>query len=60
MKNRGLVVPSLEQQHRQLFPEIPQGIVELEESSLEQPYFGQFVQTVTTYSVYEKLNQQLG
>lgn len=44
---------SLESQYLQVFkaaPQAPQPV----EPSLEQPYFGRVVQTVTTYSVSEK------
>ena len=46
-------VHSLEDQYLQVFKAAPQA-PQPEEPSLEQPYFGRVVQTVTTYSVSEK------
>lgn len=51
--------PTLEEQYLQVFKAEPQA-PQPEEPSFEQPYFGRVVQTVTTYSVYEKPEQLLG
>lgn len=42
---------SLERQHRELFGDRV-GVSDID--SLEQPYAGEVVETVTTYSVYEE------
>lgn len=44
---------NLEEQYQEIFKGAPQTPNEVD-SSLEQPYFGRIVQTVTTYSVYGK------
>jgi hypothetical protein len=42
---------TLEKMHRKLFKEQPE-FLRPESDSLEQPYAGEIVDTVTTYSVY--------
>lgn len=44
---------NLEDQYQEIIKGAPQAPEEVD-SSLEQPYFGRIVQTVTTYSVYGK------
>ena len=46
---------TLEQQHGQLFKLIPEQVQKISDNeSLEQPYVGEIVDSITTYSVYEK------
>lgn len=44
-------IQSLERKHRKLFKQQPD-YLRPESESLEQPYAGEIVETVTTYSVY--------
>lgn len=46
-------VPTLEEQYLKILKGQPVGFPE-PDFNLEQPYFGEVVQTVTTYSVCEK------
>lgn len=51
IKGKRKEIQKLEKLHRKLFKEEP-GLLRPESDSLEQPYAGEVVDTLTTYSVY--------
>ena len=56
MSNKKTIIKhTLEQQHGQLFKLTQEQVQKISDNeSLEQPYVGEIVDSITTYSVYEK------